>query len=124
MLKFSLNMLLTRLVNIFSGNLLTVYFGRNFPISVVGNFTQANKWETMGHSFLTGIVDQIAQPVLARISEDQEREKKVFRKMMRFMAFLSFPFMFGLSFIFMVLLFECRQLFLLKGWKDQAKTWL
>jgi O-antigen/teichoic acid export membrane protein len=65
----------------------------------VGYFTQANKWNQMGHSTVTGMVNSVAQPVLAGVSDDLERQRRVFRKMLRFTAFLAFPAMFGLSLV-------------------------
>ena len=36
---------------------------------------------------------------MAQVSNDKERQLRVFRKMMRFTCFISFPAMFGLSFV-------------------------
>ena len=99
MFGFSVKILFTMILNTLSGNLLVFIFGRIFPMKAVGNFTQANKWNTMAYSFLTGTVAQVAQPVMAQISDDSQRERRVFRKMMRFTAMLSFPAMFGLAMV-------------------------
>ncbi len=99
MFGFSVKILITSIINTLSANILTFIFGRLFPMKTVGVFTQANKWNTMANSFISGTVAQVAQPVLAQISDDEERERRVFRKMMRFTAFLSFPAMFGLAMV-------------------------
>ncbi len=99
MFRFSVKLLFTMIINTVSNNILTFIFGRLFPIHVVGNFTQAYKWNTMASSLLSGTVGQVAQPMLAEINDDKERERRVFRKMMRFTAFLSFPAMFGLGMV-------------------------
>jgi O-antigen/teichoic acid export membrane protein len=99
MLPFSSKLLLTNLFNILNNNLLTVILGRFFHQREVGYFTQANKWNQMGHSTVTGMVNSVAQPVLAGVSDDLERQRRVFRKMLRFTAFLAFPAMFGLSLV-------------------------
>lgn len=98
MFAFSSKMLVTSIINTANVHILTVIFGRLFSASAVGNFSQANKWNVTAHTFVSGTVTQVAQPVLASISED-ERERRVFHKMMRFTAFLSFPCMLGLSLI-------------------------
>lgn len=98
MFAFSSKMLVTSIINTVNVHILTVIFGRLFSASAVGNFSQANKWNVTAHTFVSGTVTQVAQPVLASISED-ERERRVFHKMMRFTAFLSFPCMLGLSLI-------------------------
>jgi O-antigen/teichoic acid export membrane protein len=51
----------------------------------------------MGHSFINGMVSSVAQPVLAQVANERERQLHVFRRMMRFTCFISFPAMLGLS---------------------------
>lgn len=99
MFSFSVKILFTTILNTLSANILTFVFGRLFPIRAVGNFAQAHKWDTMAYSFLTGAVAQVAQPVLAQIADDECRERRVFRKMARFTALISFPCMFGLAIV-------------------------
>ena len=53
----------------------------------------------MGHSLVSGMINGVAQPVLTQVTNDRERQLRVFRKMMRFTAFVAFPAMFGLSLI-------------------------
>lgn len=99
MFPFAVKLLITNILNTLSQNVLTFIFGRLLPIRSVGNFSQASKWNTMAHSFISGTVAQVAQPVLAEVSDDDKRELRVFRKMLRFTAFLSFPIMFGLALV-------------------------
>jgi O-antigen/teichoic acid export membrane protein len=99
MFPFAVKLLGTKLLTTVSQNILTFIFGRMLPISAVGNFSQANKWNTMGHSLVTGTIQQVAQPVMAEISDNNDREVRVFRKMLRFTAFLSFPVMLGLALV-------------------------
>ena len=55
----------------------------------------------MAYQTVGGTIEQVAQPVLVNLrdDEDESREVRVFRKMMRFTAFLAFPAMFGLSLV-------------------------
>lgn len=99
MMGFSMRLLVTNIINTLSNNVLTFIFGRMFPIKDVGNFSQANKWNTLASSFVTQTVNQLAQTVLVTASGDRDREKRVFRKMLRFTAFLAFPCMLGLALI-------------------------
>ena len=99
MFPFAVKLLGTKLLTTISQNVLTFIFGRMLPIQAVGNFSQANKWNTMGHSLVTGTIQQVAQPVMAEIGDDSDREVRVFRKMLRFTAFLAFPVMFGLALV-------------------------
>lgn len=97
MAAFSLKILVTNIVNTISMNILTVIFGRLFPMRQVGNYSQAFKWDTMAHSLVTNTIGQIAQAVL--VEADDTHELTVYRKMMRFTAFLTMPLMFGLTLI-------------------------
>ena len=98
--SFSMKILITMIVNTVNQNLLTVIFGRLFrDARVVGNFFQAYKWDSMAFQTVGGMVGQVAQPVLVSVREEKEREQQVFRKMLRFTAFLSFPVLFGLALV-------------------------
>ena len=99
MFSFSYKVLITAILTTVNNNVLTVIFGRWFPAQSVGNFTQANKWNTMANQLVVNTVAQVAQPVFTRVNDDGERQRRVFGKMLRFTAFLSFPAMFGLALI-------------------------
>ena len=96
MFGFSSRLIVTNLCNVVNNNLFAVILGRLYTPVEVGNFTQANKWTTMGHSLITSMVYGVAQPVFTRVEDDRERQRNVFRKLLRFTAFICFPLMFGL----------------------------
>lgn len=97
MFGFSSKILVTTIINTLNQNLLVFIFGRLYPMRSVGSFSQANKWNTMASSLVSSTLAQVSQPVLARITDDEGRERRVFRKLVRFTAFVSFPAMFGLA---------------------------
>jgi O-antigen/teichoic acid export membrane protein len=101
--RFSMNILVTMIVSTVNNNILTFVFGKLFSRTpqVVGNFFQAFKWDMMAYQMVGGTIDQVAQPVLVslRDDEDDQREIRVFRKMLRFTSLLAFPAMFGLSMV-------------------------
>lgn len=99
MFKFSVKLLLTNILNTVNQKVLTFVFGRIFTINTVGIYDQANKWNTTGSSFISNTINQVAQPVLTAVNNDAQREQRVFRKMTRFTAFLTFPAMFGLAMV-------------------------
>jgi O-antigen/teichoic acid export membrane protein len=99
MIGFSSKILITNIINQVNNNILSFIFGRLFAAGAVGNYTQAAKWNTMGHSLISGTMQQVAQPVLSSINEEENRQLNVFRKMLRFTALLSMPAMLGLAFI-------------------------
>ena len=99
MFPFSVKILITTIINTINNNVLTFIFGNLFPMKTVGNFSQAMKWDTMAYTTISGTIEQVAQPILVEIADDKDRELRVFRKMMRFTAFLVFPCLFGLSLV-------------------------
>ncbi len=117
MLPFTVKILVTKIINTVSNNILTVIFGRLFTIRQVGNYSQAYKWDTMANSLVANTVGQIAQAVLVEAeteADDAGRQLRVYRKMLRFTCFLAMPLMFGLALV-------SREFILLtigEGWKD------
>ena len=99
MFSFSYKVLITAVLTTINNNVLTVIFGRLFPAQAVGNFTQANKWNTMANQMVTNTMAQVAQPVFTQVTDDKERQRRVFGKMLRFTAFLAFPALFGLALV-------------------------
>lgn len=53
----------------------------------------------MGNTILCGMINSVAQPVLVQVREERQRQCYIFRKMVRFAVFLSFPAMIGLAFV-------------------------
>ncbi len=117
MFGFSSKILVTNIIAQVSQNILTVVFGRLFPVGTVGNFTQAWKWNNMASSTVVGMFSNVAQPVFATLQHDeQERQLQVLRKMIRFAAFLAFPLLLGLALVaheFIILLISDK-------WADSA----
>ncbi len=103
MFSFSVKMMITAILNSLSQQILTFIFGNIFgkrnQMDVVGNYSQANKWNMMASDMLRNTIAQVAQPVMAEVRDDRERSLRVLRKMIRFTAFLSFPTMFGLALV-------------------------
>lgn len=99
MFRFSAKLMLTSALGILNANLVTVILGRYYSAERVGYYTQASKWSSMGSTVLSGMVNSVSHPVLAEVVDEKERQVRVFRKIIRFAAFISFPAMLGLAFI-------------------------
>lgn len=99
MIGFSSKLIVTNIFNIINGNIFPILLGKLYSAREVGNFTQANKWNNMGSTLVGNMVGAIAQPVFAKTDDDAERQKRVFRKLLRFTAFVSFPAMLGLALV-------------------------
>lgn len=99
MIGFSSKLLFTNIISNINTNIFSIILGRYYSEKEVGQYNQANKWNYMGYSMITGMVGSVAQPVFVQISDDPARQVRAFRKMLRFTAFISFPCMFGLSLV-------------------------
>lgn len=99
MFLFSSKLLVTNIFNHIQNNIFSIILGKFYAVTDVGNYNQANKWNYMGHSLINGMINGVAQPVLSQVSDEKERQLRVFRRMMRFTCFISFPAMLGLSLV-------------------------
>ena len=97
MFHFSSRLLATNIISHLNNNFFSIVFGRLYTPIVVGDYNQANKWNYMGHSVVTGVVNGVAQPLFVESRNDPQQQVRVFRKMLRFTSFLSFPVMLGIA---------------------------
>ena len=99
MFGFSSKILVTDICNNINGNILSVMLGRFYAVNDVGLYNQAYKWTNMASTTVLGTIKDVAQPVLRNVEKERERHKRVFRKMLRFNAFMTFTILFGLALI-------------------------
>lgn len=99
MFGFSSKLLLQNLFNNLNAHAFGVLLGRFYGAHSAGVYSNARKWDDMGINTVNGMIQDVAQPVLTRVRDDQERYRHVFRKMLRFVCFISFPAMLGLGLI-------------------------
>ena len=96
---FSYKLLITNIFQKINWNVFSFVLGKFYTRTDVGNYSKAADWFRMGSDMVNVMVNTVAQPVLARVVDDNERQLRVFRKMLRFTAFISFPLLFGLSLV-------------------------
>lgn len=99
MYGFSFKLLATNILNQVNNNIFSILLGKFYNVNAVGYYTQGQKWMVMGYTFVGGMINNVAQPVLVQVSNDITRECMIFRKMLRFGAFVSFPLILGLAFV-------------------------
>lgn len=99
MFGFGSRLLVTNILNTVNNQLLQSILGHFYQPQQVGHYSQANKWNTLGHSLLGGMIGSVAQPVLAKVEDDGNRQLRVMRKMLRFTSLMAFPAMFGMALI-------------------------
>lgn len=99
MFGFSSKLLLTYLFNNLNAHAFGVLLGKFYGDHQAGIYSNARKWDDMCINTINGMVTGVAQPVLTQVRDDQERYRQVFRKMLRFVSFISFPCMLGMGLI-------------------------
>ncbi|MBD1429805.1 lipopolysaccharide biosynthesis protein [Sphingobacterium litopenaei] len=87
---FSSKILLTRVVEILNNNILTLILGKNSTTST-GNYTQANGWSIKAQGVIANMSHGFAQPMLSTIADDEDRQKRIFTKLLNFICFAAFP---------------------------------
>ena len=99
MFRFSCKILVTTIMTHVNNNVLNILLGHYFTPRDTGNYNQAYQWNTKCYSLVQSMVAQVAQPVLVSLNGEEGRQKDVFRKMMRFTAFITFPLLFGFGLV-------------------------
>lgn len=99
MLPFGVRMLMSAILQHINGNILNILIGRYFTAHSAGNYYQANQWNQKCYLLVQNMMAQVAQPVLVALDEERDRQLAAFRKMVRLVAFLAFPLLFGLGLV-------------------------
>lgn len=99
MFPFGLRLVAASFITQIQTNIFSVILGRVYSKTEVGVYTQGSKWASMGSQVFGGMVNSVGQPVLTRAAGDADRQRAIFRKLCRFLAFAAFPAMLGLAFI-------------------------
>jgi O-antigen/teichoic acid export membrane protein len=99
MFGFGFKLFLTNIFMHISGNVFSVLLGKFYNEKQTGYYSQGNKWMMLGSSVIGGMISSVAQPVFVESKEDKGRLLMIFRKMLRFGAFISFPAILGIAFI-------------------------
>jgi len=98
MFGFSSRLLATTIIAHIGNSVLPVLSGKYYGETITGNYTQGNKWTGLIQSIIANMIHLVAQPVFVE-ADSSERQLLIFRKMVRFGAFISFPVMLGFGFI-------------------------
>ncbi|WP_302026386.1 lipopolysaccharide biosynthesis protein [Parabacteroides johnsonii] len=99
MFGFSSKLILTNIFTQISNNIFSVILGKFYSSQQLGYYSQGQKWMGVGSQLIGGMINPVAQPILAQSSGCVERQRHIFRKMVRFGAFVSFPVILGLAFV-------------------------
>jgi len=99
MFGFGFKILITNIVVHSTAKILSVLSGHYYSSVQTGYYSQGDKWASLGSTVINGMINSVAQPVLVNVVDELKRLVHVFRKIVRFGAFISFPCMLGLAFV-------------------------
>ena len=98
MFGFSIKLFITNVFMQITSNLFSAVLGKLYGKAETGYYAQGSKWAGLSHFVIIGTINSIAQPVLVEAKTDLSRQLKIFRKMIRFGALITFPVLLGFAF--------------------------
>ena len=73
-----------------------VVIGKYYSASTLGQYTRAQQFSNIFSSNLTSVVQRVSYPVLSEIKDEKERQKHVYKKIIKLTMLLTFCCMLGL----------------------------
>lgn len=95
--SYGSNLLISSLINQTYMQIYPIVIGKFFSAATLGNYSRARHWGSFGSKNLTGILQSVTFPVLAKIQDDDKRLENIYRRMIRTSCYIIFPIMIGLS---------------------------
>ena len=84
MFPFSVKILGAGIVDAININVLNILLGRYFTKHDTGCYNQAYQWQSKCNYVVQGMVNSVAQPVLAQLNDDSGRQLNAMRKLVRY----------------------------------------
>lgn len=88
---FGYKLLLSGLLNTTFQHIYKLVIGKLFSVATLGFYTQAKKLQQLASQTLTGVIQKVSYPLLARSQGDQEMLKRGYRQVIQSSSFLIFP---------------------------------
>lgn len=96
MFGFGVKLLASSLINTIYNNIYKVVIGKSFSITELGFYSRAEQFNNLPSTNITSAVQRVSYPVLASMSDNQERFRAGYRKMIKLTCYLTSLAMFGL----------------------------
>lgn len=94
--NFGNKMIIARLIDTTYSNLTPAIVGKYFSPFTLGLYNRAMTFAQLPSMQIYGVLQSVTFPVLSKISDDNERLSKTYRRMIKTTAFVVFPLMFML----------------------------
>jgi O-antigen/teichoic acid export membrane protein len=88
---FGYKLTLSGLLDTVFTNLYSIIIGRYFPVAQVGFYQRANSLKMLPVSTISSVVGRVSYPLFAQIKDDNQRLKRVYKKIMQMIIFLLAP---------------------------------
>lgn len=85
--------LASNLINTFCDNIQGLLIGKFFNPAMLGLYTQSRKLEEIATNSISGVVNQVAYPVLSKKQSDKNGMITALKRFITFIAFIVFPLM-------------------------------
>ena len=92
--SFSFNMMLGTLIATICNNVYLLVIGKLYTPTALGNYTQAQKLQSIPSSSITEVIQRVSYPVLVKFQEDDEMLKYAYKKMIGLTFFVVSNIMF------------------------------
>lgn len=96
---FGSKLLLSGLLDTIYKNIYGLIIGRQFNVTQLGLFNQADKLSSVPAVTLTSIIQKVTYPLLSSMQDDTKRLDQSYLVALQFAAFIIFPVMLGISII-------------------------
>ena len=91
---------MTNLVNKFGVKLTHLIIGKVYSPKVLGYYSKAGSVESLASTSISSIVTQVTYPIYAQIQDDKPAMASMIKKFTSAVAYITFPMMFILIFLF------------------------
>ena len=95
--SFGSKMLISGIIGNIYNNLTSILIGKFFSTTSLGLYGKATTFANYPSMHITGVILNVAYPVLAKIQDEEERLIEAYRKMLKMSCLVIFPLMIGLA---------------------------
>lgn len=96
---FSSGVLMMNLINTVFNNIYSLLIGRIYSTGQLGIYTQGSKYQDIPTGLIYNTFRTVSTPLLSSLNEDNERLKRVLSKLIKTIALICFPVLFGMILI-------------------------
>lgn len=94
---FGNKMVASQLLDTLYNNITPVVIGKFYSPSDLGVYNRAASYAQLPSANLYGVISGVTFPVLSKMQDDPERLSHSYRRMLKVLAFITFPLMMGLA---------------------------